>query len=229
MIPGIELTQFIQTAGLIGVALIVFAETGLLIGFFLPGDSLLFTTGYLVHAGLLPFDIHLTVLLLWAAAVLGDTCGYEIGRHFGVRLYERDDSRLFKQAHLDRARAFYHRHGGKTIVIGRFVPIVRTFVPTVAGVTRMRYLHFLGYNIVGALLWATGITYAGYYLGAWFSSMGLEIDQVLLPIIVVILLASVAPAVIGVLRTKESRQAFRDGVRSTWNSVFHRRSDEGTR
>lgn len=142
---------------------IVFAETGLLVGFFLPGDSLLFTVGVVAGAGQL--NIWLINLLLIVAAIVGDAVGYMLGRHAGPRVFSRPDSRFFKQEHLLRTKAFYEKHGGKTIVYARFVPIIRTFAPFVAGVAQMPYSRFAAYNIFGGIGWVIAMTMAGYMLG----------------------------------------------------------------
>lgn len=220
MIPGVDLLDFIVWASIFGVAAIVFAESGLLIGFFLPGDSLLFATGFLIHAGLLPVNIHLAVLIIFIAAVLGDSVGYAFGRRMGPRIFNRKDARLFKQEYVQRAQEFYEKHGGKTIIIARFVPIVRTFAPIVAGAAKMDYRRFITFNLVGAFLWSVGITYAGYFLGSLFESWGIEIDHVLLPLIAVIILISVLPPAIHIFKDKKNRDAFWEGTKRELASVF---------
>lgn len=207
MIPGFELVDFIIQYSWIGVALIVFAESGLLIGFFLPGDTLLFTTGLLVQAGKINIDINLLVLILFLAAVLGDTVGYTFGNKVGRKLYDRPNSRLFKKSHLEAAEKFYKKYGSKTIVLARFVPAVRTFAPIVAGASKMKYRTFLLYNVIGAFLWAVCITYLGYLLGEQFERMGLEIDHILLPLIAIILLVSISPAIIHLIRNPAQAKA----------------------
>jgi len=187
MLP-IDLTTLIRAVGYLGVMAIVFAESGLLVGFFLPGDSLLFTAGFLASQGAL--QIVPLALLCFVAAVVGDSTGYAIGHGLGRRLYTRHDSRLFRREHLARAEEFFARHGGKAIVFARFVPVVRTFVPVVAGAGAMRYAYFLGYNILGGFLWAVGITAAGYFLGSTIPG----IDRYLLPIAAAIVVLSVLPA-----------------------------------
>ena len=142
---------------------VVFAETGLVIFPFLPGDSLLFIAGTVVAAARL--DVHILVLTLIAAAVLGDSVNYAIGRYIGPKVFDRDDSRWFRQDHLRRTQAFYDRYGGVTIIIGRFIPIIRTFAPFLAGVAGMTYARFLSFNIVGAVLWISLLVYAGYLFG----------------------------------------------------------------
>lgn len=187
MLP-IDLATLIRALGYAGVAAIVFAESGLLIGFFLPGDSLLFTAGFLASQGFL----HIGVLaaLCFAAAVGGDTVGYAFGHRIGRRLYARPDSRFFRREHLRRAEAFFARHGGKAIVLARFIPVVRTFTPVVAGAGAMPYRQFVGFNVLGGFLWAVGVTLAGYFLGSAIPG----VDRYLLPIIAAIVVTSVLPA-----------------------------------
>lgn len=223
MIPGVDLIDFIVWASIFGVAAIVFAESGLLIGFFLPGDSLLFTTGFLIHSGLLPVNIHIAVLIIFIAAVLGDSVGYTFGRKLGPRLFNKPDARLFKQEYIKTAQKFYEKHGGKAIIIARFVPIVRTFAPLVAGASHMEYKRFLSFNVIGGLLWAAGVTYLGYALGSLFEKMGLEIDHILLPVIVVIILISVLPPAIHVFKDKKTRDAFWAGTKREIASIFARK------
>lgn len=220
MIPGVDLIEFIKWASIFGVAFIVFAESGLLIGFFLPGDSLLFTTGFLIHAGFLDINIHLAVLILFIAAVVGDSVGYTFGRKAGPRIFKKKDARLFRQEYVQRAQDFYEKHGGVTIIVARFIPIVRTFAPVVAGVGKMEYRRFLAYNVIGGLLWAAGITYLGYSLGWWFERMGLEIDHVLLPIIAGIIIISVLPPAIHILKEKKNRDALWAGTKRQFTLLF---------
>jgi membrane-associated protein len=163
-----KLIQLLSTVlgGPLGYAMlfgVVFAETGLLMGFFLPGDSLLFTVGVVAGAGKL--DIVLINLVLMVAAVVGDGVGYYLGRKTGPAIFSRPDSRFFKQEYLQRTRAFYEKHGGKTIIYARFVPIVRTFAPFVAGVGQMSYPRFLSFNVFGGIGWVFAMTMLGYFLG----------------------------------------------------------------
>ncbi|MFV0258651.1 MAG: VTT domain-containing protein [Acidimicrobiales bacterium] len=159
----------IERGGLWLAALIIFAETGLMFGFFLPGDSLLFVAGFLASKpeGLPHLDQPMPVVLaaLFTAAVAGDQVGYMIGRRIGPVLFDRPRSRLFRPEHVVRAQDFFERHGAKTILLARFVPIVRTFAPIVAGVSRMHYRTFVAFNLIGGFVWAVGVTTAGYYLG----------------------------------------------------------------
>lgn len=207
MIPGFELVDFILQYSWIGVALVIFAESGLLIGFFLPGDTLLFTTGLLVQAEKISIDINVLVFILFLAAVLGDSVGYAFGSKVGRKLYDRPNSRLFKKTHLEAAEKFYKKYGAKTIVFARFVPAIRTFAPIVAGASKMQYRTFLLFNVIGAFLWAVCVTYLGYLLGEQFERMGLEVDHVLLPAIAVILLISIMPALIHLARNPAQAKA----------------------
>lgn len=204
-IPGFDLVDIIVGLGILAILFVIFAESGLLIGFFLPGDSLLFTAGVLTHAGILDINIHLFVALLFLAAVTGDSTGYAFGRRVGPKIFKRPDSFLFRQENIRHAEAFYEKHGGKTIIIARFIPIVRTFAPIVAGVGKMRYKTFLAYNLIGGLLWTAGITYLGYFLGVFFERIGIEIDTVLYPIIALIILASILPPAIHIFKDKSRR------------------------
>lgn len=188
--PGVDLESLIQTVGYLGMFAIVFAETGLLIGFFLPGDSLLFTAGFLASQDYL--NIWLLVIVCFTAAVLGDAVGYFIGNRFGRQLFIKEESRLFKPKYLMQAEAFFAKHGGKAIIIARFMPIVRTFIPVIAGVSAMHYRRFFSYNVIGALLWAVGVTVAGYFLGSTIPG----VDKYLLPIIALIVIVSILPSVL---------------------------------
>ena len=206
MIPGVDLETLIKVVGVIGVALIVFAESGLLIGFFLPGDSLIFTAGFLISQGVLSFNHWWFSIIIFLAAVAGDSVGYAFGNRVGRKLFKRKESRIFKPEHLVTAEKFYEKHGGKAIILARFMPIIRTFAPIVAGIGKMTYKHFLMYNLIGGFLWTFGITCAGYYLGKWFVSIGLGIDQVLLPAIVLIIFVSFLPPIIHILKDPKSRK-----------------------
>ncbi|AZI58794.1 DedA family protein [Nakamurella antarctica] len=158
-------TTLLGAFGLLGVLIIVFAETALLLGFFLPGDSLLFTAG-LLAAGAAPFaPLWLLLVTIPVAAVLGDQVGYQIGRRAGPSLYKREDSKFFRRSHVEKAQAFFEKYGARTVALARFVPIVRTFTPTVAGASGMRPRTFVIYNLLGGVLWGTGVTLLGYSLG----------------------------------------------------------------
>ncbi len=207
---GMDLEQLIRSIGYIGIWAIVFAESGLLIGFFLPGDSLLFLAGFMASQGL--FSLPILALGCFIAAVVGDSVGYSIGKRYGKRLFQREDSVLFHKKNIVRAQAFYEKHGSKTIVLARFVPVVRTFAPVVAGIGDMHYRTFLSYNVIGGFLWAVGITAAGYFLGNLIPADLL--DKVLLPIIALIIVVSVAPAAYEILKTPEGRAEIKGLIRS---------------
>ena len=154
----------IEAFGMLGVLAIVFVESGLLVGFLLPGDSLLFTAGLLSAHGVLP-DLWILLITIPIAAIAGDQVGYAIGRKAGPAIFRRPESRFFHHENVERAQAFFDRHGPRTIVLARFVPIVRTFAPVTAGVARMNYRTFLAYNVIGGVLWGVGVTTLGYFLG----------------------------------------------------------------
>ncbi len=223
MIPGFDLIDFIATFSLIGVALVVFAESGLLIGFFLPGDSLLLTTGLLTHREVIPFSIHFVVAVLFVAAVAGDNVGYWFGKRVGRKLFQREDSAIFHKSNLIKAEEFYKRHGGKTIVLARFVPFARTFAPIIAGISHMNYRTFFTYNVVGALLWAAGLTYLGYYAGAWLEAQGVDIDKYLLPIIGGVILLSVLPAIYHGLKDEEQRETLKRHAKKHAQKITRRK------
>lgn len=178
-----DVRQLVQWGGYVGLSIIVFVETGLLIGFFLPGDSLLVTAGLLAARPQFGLNILLLGLLLSVAAIVGDTVGYFIGKATGPRIFNRESSRFFNRRHLLSAHAFYERHGGKTIVLARFVPIIRTFAPVVAGVAQMHYRTFLTYNVIGGLGWVWGMLFTGYFLGRYIPGIDRHIEVVILSVI----------------------------------------------
>lgn len=177
--------------------IIIFCETGLVVTPFLPGDSLLFVAGAISALPESPINIHLMVLIVFAAAFLGDSCNYAVGRFFGEKLFRNPNSRIFKRSYLDKTHQFYNKYGGKTIILARFVPIVRTFAPFVAGMGKMHYTYFIIYNVVGGAVWVAIFCYVGYFFGDMpFVQDNLKI------LIVAIILISILPAVIEVLRAK---------------------------
>jgi membrane-associated protein len=188
--------ELIRLVGFYGLILIVFAETGLLVGFFLPGDSLLITAGLFAARG--DFDIVSLNLALCAAAIAGDATGYWIGRRTGIALYSRPDSFFFRREHLRMTHDYYERHGGKTIVIARFAPILRTFAPVVAGVAEMKYRTFATYNIVGGIAWVTSMTIGGYALGNLIP----DIESRIHIVVAVVIGLSLLPAVFAWLRSR---------------------------
>ena len=193
-----DLKTFIETVGYLGIFLIIFAESGLLIGFFLPGDSLLFTAGLLSAEGF--FSLPVVVVISLVGAVLGDSLGYTFGHKVGRRLFSRSESLIFKKEHLFKAEEFYEKHGGKTIVLARFMTFIRTFAPIVAGIGRMNYMNFLTFNLLGGSLWAIGLPVLGFFLGKSVP----DIDKFLLPIIVTIAVVSVLPPALHFYRDNRS-------------------------
>ncbi|WP_405817853.1 VTT domain-containing protein [Streptomyces sp. NBC_01390] len=191
--PDYLLDQF----GIWGLLLIVFAESGLLIGFFLPGDSLLFTAGLLITAGTLDFPLWAAVALICLAAVLGDQAGYMFGKKVGPSLFNRPDSRLFKQENVTKAHEFFEKYGPKSLILARFVPIVRTFTPIIAGVSGMKYRSFLTFNVIGGVLWGAGVT----MLGSWLGNIDF-VKKNIEPILLLIVLISVVPILIEFARAR---------------------------
>ena len=189
-------------AGYMVLFAVVFAETGLLVGFFLPGDSFLFTIGVVAGAGGL--DIVTICALLVVASILGDQCGYFLGNRIGVRIFDRPDSRLFKRQYITDTEAFYHKHGGKTLIYAKFVPIIRTFAPFMAGVGKMPYFRFLSFNVVGGLAWVLVVVIAGYYLGQ-FAIVRRHFEK----IVILVVLISVLPIVIQVIKNKLAARSAR--------------------
>ena len=193
--------RLLETFGTIGLILVVFAESGLFFGFFLPGDSLLFTAGVFAAEGHLSLPVILVGVFV--AAVAGDQVGYAFGNNVGPALFRREDSRFFKRKHLERAQRYFDEHGPRTIVMARFIPIVRTFAPIVAGAGEMRYRTFFTFNVLGGLLWGVGVTLLGFILGE-----AIDIDRYLLPVIGVIVAVSVLPVVLELRRARnESRSS----------------------
>ena len=194
--------ELIRMGGLIGLVVVVFAETGLMVGFFLPGDSLLVTAGLFAAKG--DLNIVWLNLAVMAAAILGDATGYWIGRRAGHALYNRPNSFFFRKQHLVKTHEFYEKHGGKTIVIARFVPIIRTFAPVVAGAAEMGYRQFATYNIVGGIGWVASMTLTGYFLGRAVP----DIDKHIHIVVAVVIALSLLPAVISFIRARlQSRDA----------------------
>lgn len=208
---GIDLITLVKTAGYVGMFFIIFAESGLLFGFFLPGDSLLFTAGFLASQGFL--HIIPLVLLTFTAAVLGDNVGYAFGKKVGPSIFNKEDSLFFHKDHLGKAKRYYETYGGKTIILARFMPVVRTFAPIIAGVGSMRYRDFFFYNLVGGLMWGLGMPLLGYFLGSTIPN----VDRYLVPLVLFIIVASMLPPIVHVLKEKHGR----DEVRK----IVHRLAD----
>jgi len=201
--------KLILSAGYIGLFLIIFAESGLFFGFFLPGDSLLLTAGLLASRGVGGLNIFVLIPLLFVAAVLGDSVGYWFGAKTGPRIFSRDDSLLFRRKNLVAAKAFYEKHGGKTIVLARFMPFIRTFAPIVAGAAEMHYRYFLSYNLIGGALWTIGVTLAGYFLATLIPQD--QLDRYFTYIVIAVVVLSALPTLIHLWR--EERHAIFGAVR----------------
>lgn len=184
-----DLVELIKTWGYLGLFFIVFAESGLFFGFFLPGDSLLFTAGFLASQNFLNIIILLPLVVV--GAITGDSVGYWMGRHFGNWLMRQKESFFFQKHHLYKAQSFYEKHGGKTIVLARFIPAIRTFAPIVAGMAKMEYKSFLTFNVFGGFLWGMGMTLLGFFLGSFIPG----VDRYLLPIIALIIFLSILPGI----------------------------------
>jgi membrane-associated protein len=186
----LQLSSFGSIFVYLALFLIVFAESGLFVGFFLPGDTLLFAAGFLASENIL--NLPLLLVLFFIAAVTGDTLGYKFGRKYGRNLFNKPDSRLFHQDNLQKAEEFYEKHGKSTIILARFIPVIRTFAPIVAGIGNMDYKTFLSYNIVGGFVWTVGVTLAGYFLGQIIP----DIDKILLPVILGVVVISVLSSLV---------------------------------
>ena len=193
-----DLPALVQWAGYVGLTLIIFAETGLLVGFFLPGDSLLVTAGLLAADPTFGLNVWLLGGILTVAAIVGDTVGYNVGKATGPRIFTREDSLFFHKDHLLKAQAFYEKHGGKTIIIARFMPIVRTFAPVVAGVGRMEYRSFLMYNVVGGVLWIWSMLLTGWVLARTVPGVAKHVEKIIL----LVVFLSILPGIIAWIRER---------------------------
>jgi membrane-associated protein len=208
-----DLPALIKWAGYFGLTAIVFAETGLLIGFFLPGDSLLVTAGLFSGRGL--FNVYLLGGLLNVAAALGNSCGYWIGRGTGPKIFTREDSLLFSKKNVFRAQEFYERHGWKAIILAQFMPIVRTFSPVVAGVGQMPYRKFLLISVIGTIIWVWSMLFTGYFLGAYFPGIDKHIEILIL----VVVFVSILPGLISWWRERRKAAALELTKENTVNGI----------
>jgi membrane-associated protein len=206
MIPGIDLTELVRQAGPLAylLPLITFAETGLMAGFFLPGDSMLFTAGAL--AGLKIIDVNIPILcaLFFLSAIIGNSTGYAIGKKFGRKLFEKENSRIFKKKYIIQAELFYEKHGASAVILAQFMPIIRTFCPVVTGISKFNYKKFITFNIIGAFFWTIGVTLIGYFVFQAFGNVinPQDVDKFLLPIIFIIVFISISPALIKIISHK---------------------------
>lgn len=205
---GTDLVMFVKAAGYLGLFGIIFAESGLFLGFFLPGDSLLFTAGFLAAQGY--FNITILIAVFFLGAVLGDNFGYAFGRRAGPVIFKQEDSLIFHKNHLERARLFYEKYGGKTIILARFIPIVRTFAPILAGAGRMHYSTFLIYNVSGGLLWTVGLPVLGYFLGSIIP----DANRYIVPLVIVIIILSFLPPIVEILKDSQHREEIKQFFKS---------------
>jgi membrane-associated protein len=199
-----DLQTLIKTFGYPVVWAIVFAESGLLVGFLLPGDSLLFVAGFLCSLPTTGLDIRVMAFGCFACAVIGDSVGYYTGKRFGRKLFDKEDSKFFKKKHLLAAEAFFESQGKTAIILARFMPFIRTFAPIVAGIAAMRYKTFMQYNVVGGFVWGIGLTLLGYFLG---TSIGEDnIDKYLIPIVLGIMFVSLAPSIFHIIKANQQNK-----------------------
>lgn len=224
---SIRINRMLETFGLFGIdpeaiarmgiwliAFIVFAESGLLVGFFLPGDTLLVAAGVFAAQGGL--SIELTIFAIIVAAIVGDNVGYSIGKSSGKRLFHKKEGILFKQEYVERAQTFYDKHGGKAIILARFVPIVRTFAPMVAGIAKMDRRKFFFYNVIGAILWGAGVTLLGYYVGSRIPKIGDYLELALLAVMIL----SFLPAFYHIVTNPRSRKMLQRNLSNLRNNLF---------
>ncbi len=202
--------------GLFIVGAIVFAESGLLVGFFLPGDTLLLFAGFFAAQGKLPLGWLLLVVTL--AAIIGDNVGYSIGRRTGHRIFRKEDGIFFQKEHIERAEKFYNSHGGKTIILARFMPVIRTFAPLVAGIGKMPRKRFMAYNIIGGLMWGVGVTLIGYFLGGFVDPA--TVEKYILLVLGLVVLGTLAPALYHLLKDKSTRERIRAKLKLGLRNIF---------
>lgn len=188
----LDVEHLVKSGGILLISLIIFAESGLLVGFFLPGDTLLFAAGLAAYNGDIPLLPLITAII--AAAIIGDNVGYSIGRRSGPRLFTKKDGLVFRQEYIQKAEEFYEKHGGKTIVLARFTPIVRTFAPVVAGASKMDRKRFMTFNILGGILWGAGMTLLGYFVGRTIPGLDKYIEYVIIAVVIVSILLGLSHA-----------------------------------
>lgn len=211
---GMSVERIIEFGGILLITAIVFAESGLLIGFFLPGDTLLFGAGLYASQGRLSLPILVVSVII--AAVVGDNVGYSIGRRTGHRIFKKKDSLLFKHEYIEKAEQFYEKHGGKTIILARFVPVIRTFAPVVAGVGKMPRQRFFLFNVVGGILWGAGMTLLGYFVGSKIPHLDKYIELVMVGVVVVSFLLAFAH----LLQEKDNRRILMGRIKLGLRNIF---------
>ncbi len=215
-----DIDSLLRTFGYAGIFAIVFAESGLLAGFFLPGDSLLFTAGFLASQGV--FNIVILCIVTFFAEVIGDSVGYHFGKRVGPRAFKKEDSLVFSKENVDKSQKFFAKHGGKSIILARFIPLGRTFVPVIAGIGKMDYKRFLAFNLIGGFIWAVGVTVLGYFLGRVIP----DVDKYLLPIAALIILVTIVPGLWHLLKDQEKRAMYISHAKKTIHKVKNRKSNK---
>lgn len=205
MIFGVDTNTLIESIGLVGIAAIIFFESGVVFGFFLPGDTILFAAGILSASG--HFPIALVILAAFFAAIAGVTFGYFTGKHLGARWLKKERRILLKQDYVDKATQFYDRYGALAVILCRFIPAARSFVPFIAGIVRMPYGKLMLYNIIGGSVWAIGIPLTGFFSGKWLSDHGISVEALVVPVIVIVIVASLAAPFIHALINRKTRKA----------------------
>jgi len=199
-----EFNNLIVSLGLPGIIAVIFVESGFPFGFFLPGDTILFAAGLLAAKG--HFSLTLAIIMIFIANFAGATIGYWSGKGLGKRFIKEEDGLLFRREYVEKAEAFYKKHGGKAIILGRFIPAVRSFVPIIAGVAKMPYRTLMFYNAIGALLWALSVPLIGYFAGGWLEAHGINVDTLILPIVLLVVVLSLGGPLIHALGNKASRK-----------------------
>ncbi len=213
-----DINSLLRTVGYAGIFGIVFAESGLLAGFFLPGDSLLFTAGFLASQGV--FNIVALCVITFLAAVIGDSVGYHFGKRVGPRAFKKEDSLVFSKENVEKSQEFFKRHGGKSIILARFIPLGRTFTPVIAGIGKMEYKRFLAFNLIGGFIWAVGVTLLGYFLGNVIP----DVDKYLLPIAALIILITIVPGLLHLLKDQEKRALYLSHAKKSYHKIKNRKS-----
>jgi membrane-associated protein len=217
MTRHIDISLLLETGGIIAIGLTIFAETGLLIGFFLPGDTLLFAAGFFASQD--KISLIGSILAVFIGATFGNLLGYEIGRRTGPRLFKKEEAVLLNKDTVESADAFYKKHGGKTILFARFIPVIRTLAPLIAGIAKMDYKRFTGYTIIGAAIWAISVTLIGYWAGIVIGEY-FDIDKYLLPIILLAVLGTFGVSFLHVLRDKKARTALKEKAKNYFINFF---------
>lgn len=212
----LNVEHLIQSGGLLLIAAIIFAESGLLIGFFLPGDTLLLFAGFFAAQGKLPLGVLLLTVVV--SAVIGDNVGYSIGRRTGPRVFRKEEGVFFHKKHIERAEKFYNDHGGKTIVMARFIPIVRTFAPLIAGIGKMPRKRFMAFNVIGGTIWGVGVTLIGYFAGGFVSPN--TVEKFILPVMLIVTIGTFGPAMYHLLKEKSTRRKISAKIKLGLSSIF---------